>query len=240
MEPAALCRMHQESNKVTDLNDGLPVGLVHGLGRGSASMSVMSHRLMREGFAVFTCEYPTRTATLAEARERVMAQIDRAVGASGRCDLVGHSLGGIVALQLKADPLAERVRRVVQLGSPNLGSPLADLARQVPGLSDIIGPLLDPVAEADLGPVALPQGVEHELGCIAGTGGLRTVTAAYGLGEVNDGKVSVESALGVAHGDARMLPVSHSMLPLNGAVTIELAHFLRHGCFSEKTEKGPE
>ncbi|MGB0497743.1 MAG: esterase/lipase family protein [Rubricella sp.] len=213
-----------------------PVGLVHGLGRGRGSMAVLSQRLQRDGFAVFVVDYPSRDVTLAEAREIVGDQVDRAVGRAGRCDLVGHSLGGVIALQLKAGAMADRVGRVVQMGSPNLGSPLADFARAVPGVKDVMGPVLDTIAESDIGLTHLPEDERPNLGCIAGTGGWRRVTAAYGLEGENDGKVSVESALGVPHGASAIVEASHSMLPLSMDVAAHVTAFLRTGRFADSAE----
>ena len=208
----------------------LPVGLVHGLGRGSGSMTVMAHRLFAERFAVFTVDYPSTEESLTELREDVAGQVRQAVG-DARCDLVGHSLGGIIALQLKNGLLRHQVRRVVQLGSPNLGSPLADVARKIPGVADVMGPTLDTLAQRDIELLKLPEDERHLLGAIAGTGGWRTVTQLYGLEGENDGKVSVESALGSDPGNAVVLDSSHSLLPVSGAVGEQVIRFLRDGHF---------
>lgn len=196
-------------------------------------MTLLSLRLQKAGFAVFIAEYPSRTATLDEAREGVAKQIDNAVGLEGRCALVGHSLGGVIAAQLKSGSHKGRIGRLVQMGSPNLGSPLADVARQVPGVADVMGPVLHTIAEADLPQLPLSDLERAEIGCIAGTGGWRMVTAAYGLEGENDGKVSVESAFGVPHGDDLLVDASHSTLTLSSDVADQTIHFLRHGVFDK-------
>lgn len=199
-------------------------------------MTLLSMRLQRAGFAVFLAEYPSRSATLDEAREVVARQVDRAVGTRGRCALIGHSLGGVIAAQLKAGSHQGRIGRLVQMGSPNLGSPLADVARQVPGVADVFGPVLHTIAEADIDRLPLSEQDRLEIGCIAGTGGWRAVTQAYGLEGENDGKVSVESALGVPHGDDILVDASHSTLTLSAEVAEQAIHFLRHGIFDKSAE----
>lgn len=208
----------------------LPVGLVHGLGRGSPSMMLLAHRLLAARFSVFLVEYPSTTGTLSELRHIVGEQVQEAVG-DARCDLVGHSLGGIVSLQLKVGLLSRQVRRVVQMGSPNLGSPLADVARKIPGVAEVFGPTLDALAERDIDLLHLPDDERMLLGAIAGTGGWRTVTQFYGLEDANDGKVSVESALGAGPGNAVLVETSHTMLPVSSVVGAHVKSFLRQGYF---------
>lgn len=222
----------------TDMNiEPLPVGLVHGLGRGAGSMSLMAHRLLSARFSVFTVDYPSTTATLEELREIVAEQIHTAVG-TAQFDLVGHSLGGIVALQLKAGPLAGQVRRVVQMGSPNLGTPLADVVRKIPGVVEVMGPTLDALAEQDIDLLNLPPDERVMLGAIAGTGGWRAVTQFYGLDSENDGKVSVQSALGADPGNAVIVEASHSLLPVSSVVSDHVITFLREGHFKTVGDAG--
>jgi pimeloyl-ACP methyl ester carboxylesterase len=192
----------------------------------------MAHRLMAQRFAVFTVDYPSTTATLAELREVVAEQVHAAVG-DARCDLVGHSLGGIVALQLKSGPLSGQVRRVVQMGSPNLGTPLADVIRRIPGVLEVMGPTLDALAESDIDLLTLPEDQRELLGAIAGTGGWRTVTQFYGLEDENDGKVSVESALGAEPGNSVIIETSHSLLTVSTTVADQVIAFLRAGQFED-------
>ena len=51
------------------------------------------------------------------------------------------------------------------------------------------------------------------------------------FGEDNDGRVAVSSALGVAHHDARIIPVSHTGMPYTRQTADLAVRFLRDGHF---------
>ncbi|MGH9885711.1 MAG: esterase/lipase family protein [bacterium] len=62
--------------------------------------------------------------------ERAAREIERALRTSGepRVDVIGHSLGGLVATYLlKRIDRGERIRSVITLGTPHRGSPVARL-----------------------------------------------------------------------------------------------------------------
>ena len=98
------------------------VVLIHGLGRGTGSMRVLAWRLERAGFTCRTIGYPSTKGGITEAE----GYIRRALAGGSTCHLVGHSLGGLLSARVKRDPRGLDIGRVVQLGAPNLGTPLAD------------------------------------------------------------------------------------------------------------------
>src|SRR5439155_2296163 len=106
--------------------------LLHGAWMNRWVMSYLALALQREGFAVQTLSYRTMRGTLAEHLARVAGGV--AALEAPRLHLVGHSLGGVIALrylQRGADP---RVRRAVLLGSPVAGCrAAADLAQSAGG-----------------------------------------------------------------------------------------------------------
>ncbi len=211
------------------MGTGKPVGLIHGLGRGPGSMRVMANRLERLGFATFLLDYPSRHVPPVEAQAVLEAQIARE--APEGCHLVGHSLGGVLALRLKcAHP--DGVGRVVQLGSPNQGSPMAAAFRDVRLVADLMGPALERIAAADLGLEELPPDIARDLGIIAGSAPLGRVTELWGIDGPSDGMVPVASALGIDHADALLTTTIHGMLPLSTGAAMQVGAFLRKGRFA--------
>ncbi|SPF28786.1 hypothetical protein [Pontivivens insulae] len=192
-------------------------------------MSLMGLRLEREGFTTFTAGYASRSDTMAEAQAKLLAQI--AVKAPDGCHIVGHSLGGVLGLRIKAaEP--ERFGRVVQLGSPNKGSPMAAFFKDMPMVPQIMGPVMERLAAADLGLDALPPNIARDLGIIAGSAApMERISPYWGIEGPSDGMVPLESALGIDHADALLTTTLHGVLPLSSHAAEQVAHFLRDGRF---------
>ena len=123
-----------------------PVVLIHGLFAPRATMLPFAWALRRAGFVPHTVPLPLlNMADVERSAALLAAQIERVAGA-GRCDLVGMSLGGLLALRCAQDPAcAARVRRLIAVGTPVRGTwsalpaagllgPLCPAARQcLPG-----------------------------------------------------------------------------------------------------------
>jgi len=110
-----------------------PVILLHGFGTSSAVTTPLARYLRRElGRPVFRVplggRLPIHLGDVRDNAERVLAEIERRAAESGfpYVDVVGHSLGGLVATYLlKALDRGRHVRRVITLGTPHRGTPAA-------------------------------------------------------------------------------------------------------------------
>lgn len=147
--------------------------------------------------------------------------------AAPRIHLIGHSLGGLLALQMLAEYPQPRVGRVILAGSPYGGSCVAArLARIAPGRY-ILGHSM---------PQWLSQKFpgwngQYELGVIAGRksiGGGRLISR---LPHPNDGVVAVEETRMPGTSDEIVLDVSHSGMLLSAALIRQACSFLRSGHF---------
>ena len=196
------------------------VVLVHGLGRGTASMWPLAWRLRRAGFAVERVGYPGTRLTVAEAVAHVRAALER-IAAGRRLDLVGHSLGGLIAVRLLREPGALWIGRVVQLGSPNLGSAMADRLGTLWLVRRACGPAVEEL-RARTGRTA----PDPRIAAIAGTGGFWRGP----LAGPHDGTVAVRSAWSGA-GHRAHVRVLHALLPASARVARLVAAFLRDGRF---------
>ena len=205
---------------------GEGVVLIHGLGRTSASMWLLGWRLAAAGYAVRRVGYPSRRLTMEEATARVRAEVERHGRARGRMHLVGHSLGGVIARRIAETPAGLEIGRVVQIGSPNLGSAVAGrltgrgLARRN------LGPVL-----AELARIPARVGRLDFVGAIAGTAHCGAPRALHGLAGPHDGLVTVRSAWAGAAARAAV-PVVHTLLPVSRAVARLVAAYLGQGNFA--------
>lgn len=183
----------------------------------------LAWRLQRAGFAVARVGYPGTRLPVAGAVEHVRAALAR-IAAGRRLDLVGHSLGGLIAVRLLREPGELRIRRVVQLGSPNLGSAMADRLGGLWLVRRLCGP-----AVGELQAHATRAAADPRVAAIAGTGGFWRGP----LAGPHDGTVAVRSAWsGAAH--RAHVPVLHALLPASARVAALVATYLRDGRFPER------
>ena len=196
--------------------------LLHGLWMPAASMRPLARRLRAQGFQTEVFGYRTIRDSPRAAVDALLERLREGAPAH----VVGHSMGGLVALHaLRAEPGAP-VGRVLCLGSPLCGSAAAgELAGfRMSGL--YFGRSRKLLLE---GCSSWPEGVQ--VGMIAGS-------APYGLGRFfgrfegeHDGTVAVAETRSPALADHLVLPTSHMGLLLSREVAAQAARFLREGRF---------
>lgn len=200
--------------------------LLHGLWMRSFALGMLHRRLIEQRFRVHRFDYLSVAATQESILGRLRAQI--AEHAPEPVHLVGHSLGGLLALRACLDDPSLPPGRIVCLGSPLRGSVVA---RGFAGLGR--------GSEALLGhnQALLEQGLEQwhgprEVGMIAGR-------SPFGLGAVlthiegeHDGTVAVAETRLPGLTDHCVVETSHTGLLLSGEVARQIAHFLLHGHFA--------
>ena len=142
----------------------MAVVCIHGLWMSGMEMGLMRRRLRKNlGVRAVQFSYHSVTGSVAENVRRLSRFIDRLHEDS--VNLVGHSLGGVLALQMLKRFPTEKVARVVCLGSPLVDSSAArQLSRQSWGRS-IIGRTL---SEAVLEQPLRHCDPDHDVGMISG------------------------------------------------------------------------
>ncbi|MBN8480955.1 MAG: alpha/beta hydrolase [Xanthomonadales bacterium] len=198
--------------------------LLHGIWMRGFTLAPFARRLRAQGFAsVETFDYASVGASLDHAIERLQSRI---AAQGGAVHLVGHSLGGMVAVAAAARRTDRRGGRVVCLGSPLLGSAAAR------GLGRV------PVARRAMGRSAevLASGFERwhgvgELGVIAGRTPLGLGRFVGALSGLHDGTVSVAETQLPGITDHCIVAATHSGLVFSDEVARLSAAFLRHGRF---------
>ena len=201
------------------------VVVVHGLWLHGFIMSLMARRIARHGYRVRTYSYPTVRFTLTQNVERLARFAD---GLGCKVHFVGHSMGGLVALEA-ARRMAAGVRgRVVMIGPPYVDCFAARCLVRWPGGRAILGrSIVEWISEPRS---ALLQ--DCEIGVIAGTGGLglgRLV--ARGLPKPHDGVVSLPETHVPGMRDHLVMPVSHTAMIVSSSVVRQTCAFLDRGQF---------
>jgi len=184
-------------------------------------------RLGQHGFDVHQFHYHSVSAELPQVLDNLQA----AILALGRpVHLVGHSLGGLIALSLIGARPDLPIGRAVLLGSPVNGSRAARAFSQWPGASMLFGQLAD-VQLLSASP--RPDRFAVEIGVIAGSQSLGLGRFLGNLPEPNDGTVAVDETVLAGAADSVVLPVSHTGMMVSQAVVAETAAFLDNGRFSD-------
>ena len=105
-----------------------PVLLVHGVLVNDGIWFVLKRRLVRRGLSpIYTMNYGPPHGDIEHFGEQLAAKVDRICAATGaeRVVLVGHSMGGLVSRAYLRKFGADRVAKLITIGTPHHGSVLA-------------------------------------------------------------------------------------------------------------------
>lgn len=208
-------------------SDPILVICIHGLWMNGMEMALVRRRLQRRhGFPTTQFSYHTVTEGMAENTRRLSRFIDQLP--ADTVHLVGHSLGGVLAMQMLKRFPTDKVGRVVCLGSPLVDSIAArHLDRRAWGHKILGKTMRDAVLENPL----RTADASHEVGVIGGTLGLGLGLFVARLEAPHDGVVTQKETELPGLTDHLMLSVDHFGLILSRRVVDQTAHFLCHGRF---------
>jgi len=200
-------------------------------------MYLIKRRLEREyAMQVFLFSYPSVRGTLDENASALATYIrSRHVDIA---HIIGHSLGGVLALRMHANIPDFLPGRVVCLGSPLAGSRAANYLNAQQWAEEIIGKSVpDAMINQTANDWATAVAEHRDIGVIAGNVPLGFGRLVAGFDEDNDGTIGVsETALDAAT-DHIVLPVSHKGMLVSADVADQAAAFIRRGEFL-RTSKG--
>jgi pimeloyl-ACP methyl ester carboxylesterase len=216
------------------LSKGETVILLHGIGATPRSMRPLEGSLRAAGYQTLNIGYPSTKHRLETLAEIVIDMTRNAVvNSGGPVHFVGHSMGGLVTRAIIKRERPANLGRVVMLGTPNHGSEVADLLRNLAAFKRLYGPAGQQLLTTTLADLEAPADeINFELGIIAGT---RTIDpfGSYIIGKPSDGRVSVESTKLPGMSAHLILPVTHTFMPRNRHVIRQVRHFLETGRFSD-------
>jgi pimeloyl-ACP methyl ester carboxylesterase len=191
--------------------------IAHGWLGHAGQFRALARRLAEAGFDTAILSYPTMFGSFERAVE--LARRAAVSRSSAPLHLVGFSLGGLVMRALAAERPAG-LASLLLIGTPNAGSPIADLIGRFAPTSAL--------RRLSTTAPALPSLDNIPVGCIAGS---RRGPMGLLFGEENDGRVAVSSALAISHHDARTIAVGHRALPFSAETASLAVRFLRGGHF---------
>ncbi|GAB2574999.1 alpha/beta hydrolase [Dyella jejuensis] len=199
--------------------------LLHGLWMRGFALGLLHRRLMEAGFRVHRFDYMSVAAT----QQHILARLHTGMldCAPGPVHLVGHSLGGLLALRACLESEDLPPGRIVCLGSPLKGSAAARaFAGWGRGGEVLLGHNRD----------LLEQGLEawhgsREVGVIAGCTPIGLGAMLSHIEGQHDGTIAVEETLLPGLAGHCVVETSHTGLLLSAEVARLTTQFLREGRF---------
>lgn len=204
---------------------------VHGYLSHGAGMYLIKRRLEREyGMPALLFSYPSVRGTLDENSAALAAFIREQD--IDTVHIIGHSLGGVLALRTLSNDPDVTSGRVVCLGSPLSGSRAGRILSELDWAEDIIGKSLpEGVLQQSANDWAADVCANHDIGVIAGNIPLGLGRLVTHFDEDNDGTVAVSETRLDGVKDHMIMPVSHKGMLVSAAVADQAAAFIRRGEF---------
>lgn len=200
-----------------------PVVLLHGIWTRSPAMLLLSNRLRARGFAPIRFDYASLFRAPAKSMEKLAMKL-YSFG-NGPVHLVGHSLGGLMAIETLNQYQKLPPGRVVCLGAPLAGSGTARALheKKLSFMTGKSGSLLRG------GLMQVPEG--REVGVIAGAKGRGMGKIVRTFDGLHDGTVAVWETRLPGLREHLVLPVSHTGLVFSKEVAEHTANFFENGRF---------
>jgi pimeloyl-ACP methyl ester carboxylesterase len=200
--------------------------LVHGIWNAKVWMWPFVRLMREQGFAPELFGYVSVFGTPERAAERLIAHLRR----DPVRHLIGHSLGGLIALEALRRAPELPVERVACLGSPLSGSAAACALAERAGLRWALGRSAELLLRG-----CPPWQGGAAVGAIAGDRPRGLGRLFADLEGASDGTVSIAETRLPGLTDHCIVSASHSGLVLSAAAARQAAHFLRHGHFLPRT-----
>ena len=202
--------------------------LLHGVWMRGLTLFSLARRLRAAGYTVDVFDYASVFGDATRTFERLRTRMREAE--ADRVHLVGHSLGGIVALEATRRMKDLPRGHIVCLGPPLRGSSVARLLAHFPGGRWILGSNRN----------VLVSGVERwdgsrPVGVLAGQMPFGLGISIGALTAPHDGTVAVEETRLGGLADHRTVDATHKGLLFSSDVADLTVGFLRHGRFTPPT-----
>lgn len=200
--------------------------LLHGIWMVGSTLRPLAAHLRRAGWSVEIFGYPSVTG----GPERAVPALRERLVERGRqhaaVHVVGHSLGGLVAVAAACSETALPPGRIVCIGSPLAGSAVARRLDRLP-----LGTLATGRSHALLCEGLAAARPLREVGIIAGTRALGIGRLLSRFDGPGDGTVAVSETRVPWLTDHCVHPATHTGLLVSREVADTVDRFLRHGRF---------
>ena len=205
--------------------------LIHGFCRGAKDMQFWKRYLEKDFPHILTPDLPTRYGSFSDCLEKLTGEIAQAAPENyARLYFACHSMGGLLAREYLHAVHPANARRLVCVGTPHLGSKLADIALLLPGAGKIWQPLhaLRTSARQEITTPAIPG---LEIGTIISQNNGHWPGKLF-LSPSSDGLVESFSAHSPDARCSAQTPVNHIKMQYDPYTASLIRQFLLTGNFS--------
>lgn len=212
--------------------------LLHAAVVNKSSLALFARRLKKLGFRVHNLPYPNRKLDIFGCAEFLLPIFQSlAQSVPARLHMAGHSMGGLVARRLLYLHQPEKFSRLVTLGSPHLGSPLADLLHNYGFYKKLFGPAGQDLVTGRPIDWLAPWPPSYEIGLIAGS--VPIGPGSFHLLHPSDGTVRQVSAQPHGGSGYALVPATHTTIPYLKKTARLTAAFFRSGHFETGYRQSP-
>ncbi len=215
----------------TEAHDDIDtVVCLHGYAWPGPATYLIKRRLETEhGWRALMFSYPSLRRSIDDNAES-LADFLESHGLE-RVHLLGHSLGGVVALRMLATMPNAMQGRVVCMGSPLTGSRAAEVVNTLDFADLFSSSLKAGIIDSSANEWGREVCERFDVGVIAGTVGRGLGRFVAGIKEANDGTIAVSETRLEGATDHLVMDVSHNRLLTSPSVIDQAATFLSQGRF---------
>jgi pimeloyl-ACP methyl ester carboxylesterase len=205
--------------------------LLHGVWMRGLTLLSLARRLRGAGFSVDVFDYASVFGDTAATCERLRTRMREAK--ADRVHLVGHSLGGIVALEATRRARDLPRGHIVCLGPPLRGSSVARVLAGMPGGRWLLGANRNALVEG-----VARWSTRRPVGVVAGQLPFGLGVSIGALTAPHDGTVAVEETRLAGLADHCTVAATHTGLLFSSQVADLTVAFLREGRFEAARTQG--
>lgn len=211
--------------------------LLHGIASVKESMLLVAQECKKAGYIVHNMGYASLTQTIEQSATHTYHAIENLkLDKAEKLHLICHSMGGLVAFEMLGRHTLPNIGRIVTMGTPFKGSPVADFLSNKP---------FDVAYTVFYGPAGRQLRTDYrkmakilidrenlELGTIAGNKDYNYFFFRPLFRDIgdNDGLVTPKSATIKEARDHIVIPHTHTSMLLNAGAR-QAVHFLQKGVF---------
>jgi pimeloyl-ACP methyl ester carboxylesterase len=194
-------------------------------------MTVLRSRFAHMGYQTRSFSYPSVHHDLSHNAAQLYAFINAVT--APRIHLVGHSMGGLLALQMLHEHADTRIGRVVLAGSPYHDIHAARGLLTTPLGQTMVGKSIHQWLTQPKPDVS----TRYDIGVVAGSRSVGLGRLVANLPTPNDGTITVAETEVPGAKDSILLHVSHSEMLFSAMVAEQAAQFLEYGKFDHEAVK---
>lgn len=205
--------------------------ILHGFRSNQSSTEALARHLEQD-YQVITPDLAISFQKL-DVAVRALQKIIATRSNEGPLVFIGHSTGGLLIRRMlnSCPDIARRTTDCIFIATPNHGTPLAEIHQKLPGFLRVIHTPIAELTQSAIESLNLQKPDHIRFAGICGTEP-HPVTNRLFRGSENDGVVAKRSVAMESMQSFVSIKANHVDIMSDPVCLIQVAHFLKSGCFS--------